>query len=331
LRSPKAFSGVSPSSATPAPRRALLIVNPGARRATRAEVSAIRALERAGVACDVMQTESPGHATELARAHAARYDVVFTLGGDGTAMEVITALADKGGGPPVGILPGGTGNLLVRSLGMPLSVSRSVHALLKGVEARIDLGRLKDGRHFAIGLGVGLDEAMIAGASPLMKKRIGIFAYIWSAAKAGLRLEEFQVRLTVDGKVFERKASSVLIANLGSVLGGLISFGDGILRDDGLLHACIYSPQNLWDAARIFAKMLRGTVQSDRCAFYVSGREFRLETDPPRRAQADGELLEKTPIEITVRPQAARILIPERRRKWRERVVDGAPSVGVST
>jgi YegS/Rv2252/BmrU family lipid kinase len=275
----------------------------------------VRALEREGVLCDVVLTEAPGHATEIARTRAGDYDVVFTLGGDGTAMEVITALADKG--PAVGILPGGTGNVLVRSLGMPLSVSRSVRALLNGLEAEIDLGRLQDGRHFAIGLGVGLDEAMIAGASPLMKKRIGVFAYIWSATKAALRLESFQVRLTVDGTLYEKRASCVLIANLGSVLGGLISFGDGIVRDDGLLHACVYSPQNLWDAARMFAKMLRGTVQTDRCAFYVAGREFRIETEPQRRAQADGELLEMTPIEIVVRPRAARILIPERRRRRR--------------
>ena len=275
----------------------------------------MRALEREGVQCDVVLTEAPGHATEIARTRAADYDVVFTLGGDGTAMEVITALADTG--PAVGILPGGTGNVLVRSLGMPLSVRRSVRALLNGLEAQIDLGRLQDGRHFAIGLGVGLDEAMIAGASPLMKKRIGVFAYIWSATKAALRLESFQVKLTVDGTLYEKRASCVLIANLGSVLGGLITFGDGIVRDDGLLHACVYSPRNLWDAARMFAKMLRGTVQSDRCAFYVSGREFRLETDPQRRAQADGELLDMTPIEITVRPRAARILIPERRRRRR--------------
>lgn len=294
-------------------RRALLIVNPGARRAVKARVAAVRAFEQQRVACDVVITEAPGHATELARARARDYDVVFTLGGDGTAMEVITALADEG--PPVGILPGGTGNLLVRSLGMPLSVARSVTALLNGREARIDLGRLQDGRHFAIGLGVGLDEAMIAGASPLMKKRIGIFAYVWSATKAGLRLRHFRVRLTVDGKLYERTAAFVLIANLGSVLGGLIQFGDGIFRDDGLLHACIYSPENLWDAARLFTKMLRGTVQSDRSSFYVSGREFRLETEPPRRAQADGELLDMTPLEITVRPQAARILIPERRNR----------------
>lgn len=296
-------------------RRALLIVNPGARRAARARLAAVRAFTKANVHCDVVLTEAPGHATQLARERGSHYDVVFTLGGDGTAMEVITALA--GGGPPVGILPGGTGNLLVRSLGMPLSVGRTVAALLAGREARIDLGRLSDGRHFAIGLGVGLDEAMIAGASPLMKKRIGVFAYVWAATKAGFRLHNFRVRLTVDGILYERTASSVLIANLGSVLGGLIRFGDGIVHDDGLLHACIYSPENVWDAARIFSKMLRGKVQGDPRAFFVSGRQFRLETEPQRRAQADGELLDMTPIEITVRPLAARLLIPERRRRPR--------------
>jgi diacylglycerol kinase (ATP) len=289
-------------------KRALLIVNPGARRAFKARGVALQAFEGAGVACDWLVTEAPGHAAEIARTRASEYDAVFTLGGDGTAIEVITALADRG--PPVGVLAGGTGNVLVRSLGIPLRIRRAVPALLHGREARIDLGQLPDGRHFAIGLGVGLDEAMIAGASPLMKKRVGVWAYIWSATKAAAHLQNFDVRLTVDGTTYERRASSVLIANLSSVLGGLIKFGDGILHDDGLLQACVYSPQNLWDAIRIFARMLRGTAESDRCALYVSGRQFRLETQPPRRAQADGELLDMTPIEITVRPRAARLLIP---------------------
>jgi diacylglycerol kinase (ATP) len=178
---------------------------------------------------------------------------------------------------------------------------------------RIDLGRLHHGRHFAIGVGVGLDEAMIAGASPLMKKRVGLWAYVWSATVATARLERFQVRLTVDGTVYERIAASVLIANLGSVFGGRLRFGDRITHDDGLLHACLYSPDNLWDTVRIFARMMFGNVHKDRCAFCVSGREFRLETDPPRRAQADGELLDVTPLEVTVRPLAARLLIPSSR------------------
>lgn len=290
--------------------RALLVVNPGARRAQRARDEAVAALEQAGVACDVVSTEAPGHATDIARERGPGYDIVFTLGGDGTAMEVITALADSG--PPVGILPAGTGNILGRALGIPLRVRGAVQALLTGDVARIDLGRLHHGRHFAIGVGVGLDEAMIAGASPLMKKRVGFWAYVWSATKASARLDRFRVRLTVDGTVYEREAASVLIANLGSVLGGRIRFGDGIVHDDGLLHACVYSPRNLWDTLRIFARMLFGHVQRDRCALCVSGRQFRLETVPRRRAQADGELLDMTPLEVTVRPLAARLLIPRR-------------------
>jgi diacylglycerol kinase (ATP) len=278
--------------------------------ALRGQYHATRAFAHQNVHCDVLTTDAPGHATALAREHASRYDFVFTLGGDGTAMEVITALAEVG--PPIGVLPGGTGNVLVRALGIPLHVAKAVHALLNGQEAKIDLGRLQDGRHFAIGLGVGFDATMIAGASPLMKKRAGVFAYLWSAARAALRLESFQVRLTVDGAVHERRAAFVLIANLGSIslLGRVIRFGDGILHDDGVLHACIFSPSGFWSAVRIFVSILRGRVQDDPSTFYVSGREFRLETVPPRQAQADGELLEMTPIEITVRPHAARLLIP---------------------
>jgi diacylglycerol kinase (ATP) len=292
-------------------RRALLIVNPSARLALRARDKALAAFQQANVSCEAIVTEAPGHATDLARERSAAYDAVFTLGGDGTAMEVITALAD--GGPPVGILPGGTGNILGRALGIPLRIDRAVRALLRGDEALIDLGRLHHGRHFAIGVGVGLDEAMIAGASPLMKKRVGFWAYVWSAMKASTHLESFAVRLTVDGTVYEQRAASVLIANLGAVLGGRIRFGEHIVHDDGLLHACLYSPSNFWDMLRIFARMMFGNVQKDRCAMCVSGRQFLLETDPPRRAQADGELLDMTPLEVTVRPNAGRLLIPKRK------------------
>jgi diacylglycerol kinase (ATP) len=269
---------------------------------------AIDAFASAGVQCELVRTDAPGHATAIARERSAQFDAIFTLGGDGTAMEVMSALA--GAGPPVGILPGGTGNVLVRSLGIPLDIARAVPVLLSGVEAVIDLGRLDDGRYFAIGLGVGLDESMIAGASTALKKRAGLVAYVWSAIRALLRLERFRVRLTVDGVLYEREAASVLIANLGEVLGGLIKFGTGIVHDDGVLHACVYSPDTIWDAVRIFVRMASGTASDDRCSLCVSGRHFRLETDPPRRAQADGELLGMTPLEVTVRPLAARLLIP---------------------
>jgi diacylglycerol kinase (ATP) len=298
---------VSLSSAPPQVR-ALLIVNPAARRATQETREAVLAFAAAGAHCDVMETTAPGDAGTLARTHGVAYDMVFALGGDGTGVEVIGALSN--GGPPVGVLPGGTGNLLARALGIPLSVKAAVSALLKGREARFDLGRLPDGRCFAIGLGVGVDESMIAHASKELKKRIGFLAYFWSGTLAGLKVERIAYRLTSDGVVREGHAVSVLVANLGTVLGGLITLGKDIRPDDGVLHTVIFAPNNLLDAFRIFGRMLVGGIENDPCIHYVAGRNIRLETTPPRRAQADGELLGNTPIDITVMPGAARLLIP---------------------
>jgi diacylglycerol kinase (ATP) len=291
-------------------KRVLLIVNPASRSGGRLRDKALHAFADANVECELMATHAPGHAAELARAHFASYDAIFTLGGDGTAMEVIGAVAQKG--PPVGVLAGGTANVIARTLGIPLNPRRAVPRLLHGHEVRIDLGRMDDGQRFAIGMGVGLDTSIIAGAPAKLKKRFGFFAYIISGYRAVLRLEKFDLRLTVDGEVFQQRASAVLIANFGAVLNDFVSFGDGIARDDGLLNACIFAPNNLWDALRILWRMVRKRFDPDPCLFYKAGREFLIETTPPRPAQADGELLAHTPHSITVEPLAGRLLIPRR-------------------
>jgi YegS/Rv2252/BmrU family lipid kinase len=298
-----------------APRRierVLLIVNPASRRANRLRTKAAKAFLRAGVDCVFMPTEAPGHAAVLAKTHAHKYDAVFTLGGDGTVMEVLGALAHQG--PPVGVLAGGTANVVARTLGIPLNPARAVPLLLAGDEATMDLGRLGDGRRFAIGVGVGLDATMISEAPARLKKRFGFMAYVIGGYKAVLRNKKFSLRLTVDGVVYERLASAILIANFGAVLNNLVSFGDGIVHDDGLLNACVFSPDSLLDAVRILWRMIRKDFRPDPCLFYKSGREFRVETIPPMIAQADGELLPDTPLSVSVDPLAGCLLIPRRER-----------------
>lgn len=297
-----------------APRRierVLLIVNPASRRGARLRDKALKAFADAGVACDAMPTEAPGHAAVLAKTHAHKYHAVFTLGGDGTVMEVLSVLAHQG--PPLGVLGGGTGNVVARTLGIPLNPSRAVPLLLNGDEATVDLGRLGDGRRFAIGVGVGLDATMISEAPARLKRRFGFMAYVIGGYKAVLRNRKFQLKLTVDGVVFEQRASAILVANFGAVLNDLVSFGDGILYDDGLLNACVFSPVNLWDALRILWRMVRKDFRADPCLFYKSGREFRIETTPEMPAQADGELLlPGTPILVSVDPLAGSLLIPKK-------------------
>ena len=291
-------------------RRALLIVNPASRGGARLQRAAHEAIRAAGIDCDVMVTERVGHAALLVGEHAPAYDAVFTLGGDGTAVEVIGALA--GSGKPVGVLPGGTGNLIARTLGIPVNLSRAVAALVRGEEAAIDLGEINGGRRFAFSAGIGIDARMIEGAPAHLKRRLGVMAYVISAARAVLRREDFLVRATVDGAVHERRASAVMVVNFGAVLNDLIRLGPDIRSDDGVLDLCIFSPVTLADSLRVLWRLFRKDFRSDACVLYVPGRNFRLDTDPPRTAQADGELIGPTPLTITVAPLAAHMLIPKR-------------------
>lgn len=289
-------------------RRALLIVNPASRRGATALEGVRQAFARAGVTCDVVLTARTGHAEEIARARAGEYDAVFTLGGDGTVMEVLHAL--MGGAIPVGVLPGGTGNLVARALRIPLSPPRAVSALLGGSVKTIDLGQLADGRVFAFAAGMGIDATMVARTSAAAKRRFGVLAYVAAGTRATLALQSFTLRATVDGVTHTLPATAAMVANFGAVLGGLIHLGPGISENDGMLDLCVFSPATARDAFRLGWRMLRHDFGTDPAMHFLRGRTMVLESDPPCDTQADGELLTTGTLQVTVAPLAARLLAP---------------------
>lgn len=261
----------------------------------------------------MVRTERRGHAAEIAAARGRDYDMVFTLGGDGTAMEAAGALA--GSEIPIGVLAGGTGNLLGRALGIPRNVERAVPTLLTGDVRRIDLGVVM-GQRFAVAAGVGIDAMMVEETPVWMKRRLGVLAYTLIAAKAALRgvllRRFFTARLEIDGEVVERQASAVLFANFGAILENRIAFGPDIAVDDGVLDCCVFSPRHLRDALRIMWRVTRQDFRPDQSILYRKGTHFRISTNPVLVLQADGELLGPTPADVTVEPLAARLLVPRR-------------------
>ena len=286
----------------------LLVANPAARKSRPRLAALVEALGAGGARVDVATTERPGHAAEIVRERASGYEAVFTLGGDGTAMEVVGALANTG--IPIGVIPGGTGNLVARALGIPVATRRAAAALLQGDVADVDLGRLASGRCFAFSCGVGVDARMIRDTPPIWKRRLGIIAYAAVALRASLRNVSFVVRATVDGETIERQATAVMVANFGTVLSDLIVLGPGIARDDGKLDLCVFSPASGWEALGIAWRLLRKDFRPHRAMVYRSGRRFRIECEPRQDAQADGELVGATPLELQVEPHAARLLFP---------------------
>ncbi|HET6909256.1 MAG TPA: diacylglycerol kinase family protein [Mycobacteriales bacterium] len=152
--------------------RALLVVNPKA-TATSARVRDVlaRALG-SDLKLDVAETQRRGHAIELgARATQEGYDLVVTLGGDGTVNEVINGiLRDAPGGPQteqpaLAVVPGGSTNVFSRALGISRDPVEATSVLLDALrEDRsrwIGLGRLGSpgvsDRWFTFTAGMGLD------------------------------------------------------------------------------------------------------------------------------------------------------------------------------
>ncbi len=237
-------------------------------------------------------------------------DAVFTVGGDGTVMEVLHAL--RGTGVPLGIIPAGTGNLLARALAIPLHVPAAVRALLRGALRHIDLGRIhtEPERVFAFAAGVGIDATMVERTTSYAKRRLGVLAYVLAAANAAFRHDRFRVRIVTEKGVFEHDTSLTMIANFGSVLYGHLAMGPGITPDDGHLDVCVYSPRSGPDALRLVWRILRRDYRSDGRMFFVPAREVVIECDPPRILQADGEIIGTSPVRISVDPGGAALLVP---------------------
>jgi diacylglycerol kinase family enzyme len=147
--------------------RALLVVNPTATGTGRGRDVLIRALG-SELKLDVARTGHRGHAAELARqASVDGLDLVVALGGDGTVNEVVNGLLAEGPGPHVpalGIVPGGSANVLARSLGLPTEPVEATGALLDALRAGrhrlLGMGRA-DGRYFTFCAGLGLDAEVV--------------------------------------------------------------------------------------------------------------------------------------------------------------------------
>lgn len=148
--------------------RALVVVNPRATAMSRRERDVLAHALGGDAALEVVETENRGHAAALAcRAMRARTDVVVALGGDGTVNEVINGLLTDGvhpGVPALGLVPAGSTNVFVRTLGIPNDPIEATGALLEalrtGARRPVSLG-MADDRYFCFAAGLGFDAQVV--------------------------------------------------------------------------------------------------------------------------------------------------------------------------
>ncbi len=189
LAEPVDPAGEIPSRA--AKKRMLIIVNPYATTVSdRLKNLVVYALQ-GRYEVEAINTEAQNHAIEIGReARDGGYDLVVAFGGDGTVNEVANGLA--GTDVPLSVLPGGSTNVVSRTLGIPNDVVDATEHLLGLADdfrpRRIDLGRAND-RYFVFACGIGLDASVVrrVDANPRMKTRGGEYFFTWAAVSAFYR------------------------------------------------------------------------------------------------------------------------------------------------
>lgn len=315
-------------SRRPAKRRMLIIVNPYATTVSdRLKNLVVYALQ-GRYEVETVSTEAQNHAIEIGReVRDHGYDVVVAFGGDGTLNEVANGLA--GTDVPVSVLPGGSTNVVCRTLGIPNDVVDATEHLLtladEWAPRRIDLGTIDD-RYFVFSCGAGIDATVVrrVDAHPKLKSRAGPYYYSWAAISAfyrSYRRNPVRLRVEVDGE----SATGITALTQNSdpftyFAKRPVRICEGIEIDDGTLSIGVLTRAAQRDMPTLIRRLFSETRPAAHHrqiehfdhvseATVSSISETKDGTTRPFPVQVDGDYIgEKTRIELRAAPRALTIV-----------------------
>ena len=283
-----------------------VIVNPSAGDGrTGARLGRISSeLTRLGHAHVLHPTDSLAHAAELALAAVEAGAMPVAFGGDGLIGTVAGAVAHSD--VVMGILPGGRGNDVARTLGVPRDPLAACAVLGAGRDRLVDLGRLGD--HPFLGIAsCGLDSAAnhIANTTRLVR---GSLAYSYGGLRALAGWHPATFSVTVDGRASTLRGFSVAVANSRAYGGGML-LAPGAEVDDGHLDVVLIADMPKLRFLAHMPEIFRGSHVRLPEVSVLRGREVTIAADRPLRIFADGEDVSALPARLRVDPAAVRIRV----------------------
>lgn len=291
--------------------KAVAIANPRAGVAARRAAEAIRRQRGLWPDLETWTTGGPGEARELARRAAeAGYDVVLSVGGDGTANEVASGLL--GSATALGVVPAGSGNGLARTLRIPLDADRALRELAGAVTRPMDVGRV-NGRPFLNVAGAGFDaavgeafheRALRGGRRGVMSYARIAFAMSWTYRCGGFSLEAGEHR-------FEGEAFLVAFVN-GRQYGGAAVIAPGARLDDGLLDVVVVEEAAPLEILANAPRLYLGGLEGFRRYHHMPAARAVLTAPAAFPHHCDGEPgAAGTRLEVAIEPKALRVLVPK--------------------
>lgn len=264
-----------------------------------------QALAEEDVDFSVVYSEYAGHATQLARqALMAGHDCVVAVGGDGTVREVAQELLHSG--IPLGILPFGTGNDLIRVLGIPSDPRKAVRLLLEGEAQTIDAALANNQLYLNVA-GFGFDVDVLEQTRHYKTRFRGSFAYFLGVVHAMFGMRSYQVTITMPEETISREVLLVAVGN-GTHIGGGMMVTPKADPTDGLLDLCVVDKMPWYKIFYFLYKFIKGEHLQMSPVQYRQVSELQVVCKPGSKIQLDGEIIEDTPAGFQVVPGALLVL-----------------------
>jgi diacylglycerol kinase family enzyme len=311
-----------------AKKRMLIIVNPYATTVSdRLKNLVVYALQ-GRYEVETILTEAQNHATEIGReVRDHGYDVVVAFGGDGTLNEVVNGLA--GTDVPVSVIPGGSTNVVCRTLGIPNDVVDATEHLLAMVDEwqprKIDLG-LADHRHFVFSCGAGIDATVVkrVDAHPRLKSAAGPYYFTWATVSAFYRSylhNPVRLRAQIDGETVEGITALAQNSDPFTYFASKpVRVCEGVAIDDGTLALGVLKRATQRDMPTLIARIFsakRPAAQHRQIQHFAGVAGATIESISktkdgvvrPFPVQVDGDYIgERTELELKVDPGALTIV-----------------------
>jgi diacylglycerol kinase (ATP) len=282
-----------------------VIVNPAAGKGKGRRVfkSIRQEFERRGIEFGLVETRGPGDATIAAR--DAMTPVVVAVGGDGTVNEVANGLA--GSPKALGIIPAGSGNDFIKSIGIPRNSREAIDILFQDLRRRIDTGRVscigktapdKRGRIFVNGVGVGFDAA-VAVRTRKIPYLSGTALYVAGVLQTLAQYSPPEFELSMDHTTNRSRNLLIAIGNGKCAGGGFYLTPDAVV-DDGLLDVCVIEPKSIPKILRLMPKVMRGEHHDVVGVSFFREKHLRISSGTEFSVHADGEIAGEQVHEVTI-------------------------------
>jgi diacylglycerol kinase (ATP) len=264
-------------------------------------------------------TEGPGHAIELAKAAGKNgYDMVISVGGDGTIHEIVNGLYASGNikDNMLGIVSTGTGGDYIRTTGTPHNYEDGCRRFLQPQKRTVDLGVVeyqKNGsraeRLFVNFAGMGIDSEIVRRTTQQYKKLGSLPSYLLGMFVSLVKYKNHKVSITIDGKTQESRILTVIMNNGKYGGGGMYTAPQADLADgflDVMVAGDLSKPDFLWSLPRLY----KGTHLTHPKVESQKAKEIEVKSLGERLfLQADGELLGEVPARFRILPAALNIIV----------------------